>query len=141
MSFVVRVLVVIAALSCAASCKRLARLDARGAPSAVASSASSPPNPEASASPAEPPSVPTGYVAMTVLRVIPTGPQGHAVLLEGADGDRIVPIFVGGTEALSIELRHEGKRYGRPLTHDLLDSLLDRLGGALVKVQVDDLKD
>jgi bifunctional DNase/RNase len=142
MSHAARVLLVLSALVCVASCKRLARLDFRGASTTAPSARESPSAVASSPSlPSEPASVPTGYVAMTVLRIVPTGPHGHAVLLEEAGGTKIVPIFVGGTEALSIELRQEGKRYPRPLTHDLLDTLLDKLGGELVKVQVDDLKD
>jgi hypothetical protein len=53
----------------------------------------------------------------------------------------MVPIFVGGTEALSIQLRLERQRYQRPLTHDLLDAVTRELHGEFEKVQVDDLRD
>jgi len=49
--------------------------------------------------------------------------------------------FVGGTEALTIRLRVNGKRYQRPLTHDLLSSLVSELGGRPVKAQIDDMRD
>ena len=76
---------------------------------------------------------------MTVLEVAPTA-RGDAVLLVDGEGTVVVPIFVGGTEALSIKLRLDKQKYQRPLTHDLLDTLLARLGGDLVKVHVDDIK-
>jgi bifunctional DNase/RNase len=76
---------------------------------------------------------------MTVAAVAPAG-DGKAVLLADPAGQIVVPIFVGGTEGLSIELRQEKRRYQRPLTHDLLDSVMRELGGELDKVQVDDLK-
>ncbi|HEU4404154.1 MAG TPA: bifunctional nuclease family protein [Polyangiaceae bacterium] len=98
--------------------------------------APSPPGPGAAADAVR---APEGYVAMGVLRVVPT-PHGNAVLLEHEAEQKLVVIFVGGTEALSIELRRDRQRYPRPLTHDLLDSLIGRLGGELVKVHVDDLK-
>jgi hypothetical protein len=47
---------------------------------------------------------------------------------------------VGGTEALSIDLRNESRRFQRPLTHDLLDDVVSKLGGKLVKVHVDSLR-
>jgi bifunctional DNase/RNase len=85
------------------------------------------------------PEPPSGYVAMRVMAVVST-PHGSAVLLVDPAEEKVVPIFVGGTEALSIELRLDGKRYQRPLTHDLLDALVGKLGGELVKVQVDELR-
>ena len=41
---------------------------------------------------------------------------------------------------MAIHLRMERRRFERPLTHDLLDDVIERLGGRLMKVQVDDLK-
>jgi bifunctional DNase/RNase len=76
---------------------------------------------------------------MSVVGVAPTA-DGEAVLLLDEARSVIVPIFVGGTEALSIQLRARKQRYERPLTHDLLDAVMRELGGSLVKVQVDDLK-
>lgn len=142
-------------------CKRLADLgQSRPAASqtpADATRAAGPPSPSGPAvdddatRAAEPPSgagpatagdamtAPEGYAAMTVLRVVPT-PHGNAILLEHEAEPKLVVIFVGGTEALSIELRRDRQRYPRPLTHDLLDTLVGRLGGEIVKVHVDDLK-
>ena len=52
---------------------------------------------------------------------------GHAVLLVDAEQRRAVPIFVGGSEGHSIELRLTGAKPTRPLTHDLFDSALAEL--------------
>lgn len=85
------------------------------------------------------PEPPEGYVSARVLDVM----QVHhtdVVLLVDAANERVLPIFVGGTEALSIRLRHESQRFQRPLTHDLLDNLVKRLGGELAKVHVDELR-
>lgn len=116
----------------------------------AAAAAPSPPSPTPSSSaeaasapeikaPEGRPAPPEGYVTMKVMNVVATS-QGNAVLLADEAEERIVPIFVGGTEGLSIELRLRTKRYQRPLTHDLLDSLVGKLGGELVKVQVDEIR-
>jgi len=82
---------------------------------------------------------PAGYLAAHVVRVVDSS-QGDVVLLADPDETRLLPIFIGGTEALSIKLRNDKQRYPRPLTHDLLDSIVDKLGGRIVKVHVDDIK-
>jgi uncharacterized protein len=83
---------------------------------------------------------PAGYEHATVWDLVPAG-DGAAVLLLDASSTTVLPIFVGGTEALSIRLTMDGKHFGRPLTHDLLASLVRGLGGEAVKVQIDDLRD
>jgi bifunctional DNase/RNase len=84
--------------------------------------------------------VPKGYVPVTVAGVTPT-PAGAAVLLLHDASRRVVPIFVAGTDALSIELRLEHKSYARPLTHDLLDSVLSKVGATITSVRVDKLEE
>jgi len=65
----------------------------------------------------------------------------NAVLLV-EEGKRIaLPIFIGGTEALSIRLRLEKKPFARPLTHDLFDSSIKKLGGRVASVRVDKIED
>lgn len=83
-------------------------------------------------------SPPPGYVEAHVLRLVSTR-GGEAVLVADAGEKRAVPIFIGGSEALAIELRLEGKKFRRPLTHDLLSDTIRQLGGRAVQVQVDDL--
>jgi bifunctional DNase/RNase len=84
---------------------------------------------------------PEGYVQLEVAGVAAAGPEGFAVVLVDGDREMAVPIFVGGTEALSIELRHNRRRYARPLTHDLLDAIMHELGGELVKIHIDDIRE
>ncbi|MBI5532706.1 MAG: bifunctional nuclease family protein [Deltaproteobacteria bacterium] len=78
---------------------------------------------------------------MTVAGVGTTPQGGKVVMLVDADQKIVLPIFVGGTEALSIELRLDHRRYQRPLTHDLLDSVMRELRGELEKVHVNELRD
>jgi bifunctional DNase/RNase len=83
---------------------------------------------------------PKGYEQASVWDVVPAG-DGAAVLLIDGPKTTVLPIFVGGSEALTIRLRVGGERYERPLTHDLLSSLVKELGGSPVKVQIDDQRD
>jgi uncharacterized protein len=82
---------------------------------------------------------PAGFIEMTVAGVMDTE-GGQAVVLQDEKKKTFLPIWIGGTEALSIQLRLERRRYERPLTHDLLDSIVHELGGEIVKVHIDDLK-
>lgn len=85
--------------------------------------------------PAEPRDhVPEGFERADVVGVRPTE-RGHAVVLRA--GQRALPIFVGETEGLSIQLRLSGERFHRPLTHDLLDAALAELGGTIESVRVE----
>jgi hypothetical protein len=121
-------------------CLALAGCAASPAP-APAATATVPRQPPAAAAQKSPrPKPPLTHVEMKVLDVVPTR-QGAAVLLVDEASDKALPIFIGGTEALSIALRHEDRRYERPLTHDLLDTVMQKLGGELIKVHVDELRD
>lgn len=77
---------------------------------------------------------------MRVGGVIPAG-EANAVLLVDDDKQRALVVFIGETEALSIQLRLQGTRYKRPLTHDLIDTMLDNLGARVQSVRVDRLED
>lgn len=62
--------------------------------------------------------------------------QGNAVLVKPVDGDKAVPIFIGPLEAQNILLGLSEVDIPRPLTHDLLLSLLTTLGARLVRVDI-----
>ena len=64
---------------------------------------------------------------------------GNAVVLLDADRKQALLIFVGDSEALSIELRLNHQAFPRPLTHDLFESALERLGADVESVRVDRL--
>ncbi|RME26878.1 MAG: bifunctional nuclease family protein, partial [Deltaproteobacteria bacterium] len=84
-------------------------------------------------------SPPPGFVEMSALGVM-SNRDGNAVILRQADGKRLLPIWIGATEAYVIQLRLNRQRFQRPLTHDLLDEVIKRMGGRVVEVRVDDLK-
>ena len=60
------------------------------------------------------------------------------VLLRDSAG-RSFPIWVGPCEAMAIQFALSGAMLSRPLTHDLMLSLLERVGATLQRVLIDDL--
>jgi len=64
--------------------------------------------------------------------------RGAFVLLRDTR-NRAMPIWIGTAEALSISIALEGQSTPRPLTHDLVKILLDKLGATVEAVVVDDL--
>lgn len=56
------------------------------------------------------------------------------VILQERDGDRVLPIWIGPGEASAIAIQLADWSFSRPLTHDLLVSVLGGLGGSLERV-------
>ncbi len=71
----------------------------------------------------------------------PSTGGAYALLLKETYGIRRLPIIIGAFEAQSIALEIEGIKPPRPLTHDLMKDLIDNLGGTLVEVLIDELKE
>lgn len=67
--------------------------------------------------------------------------ENPIVLLKSADNDDVLPIWIGHAEALSIELQLQGKTFDRPLTHDLLKTIIESMGVTVTKVAVTELRD
>lgn len=63
------------------------------------------------------------------------------VVLRERESHRYLPIWIGQFEATAIMMELQGISPSRPLTHDLLRSLVDALGAVVNKVVVSDLKD
>ena len=61
------------------------------------------------------------------------------LLLKERDGTRYLPIWIGTPEATAIALALEGIETARPLTHDLMKTLLDALGAEIERVDVTSL--
>jgi uncharacterized protein len=83
---------------------------------------------------------PKGFVTMNVAGVMETKGGKAVVLKEEKDG-YLLPIWIGDAEAFAIQLRLSRRSFQRPLTHDLLDKVMQKLGGELIKIHVDDLHD
>ncbi|HKJ01284.1 MAG TPA: bifunctional nuclease family protein [Longimicrobiales bacterium] len=56
------------------------------------------------------------------------------VILQEVDGSRVLPIWIGPGEASAIAMHMAEMEFTRPLTHDLLVSVLKGLGGSVQKV-------
>ncbi|AFH49551.1 Hypothetical protein IALB_1845 [Ignavibacterium album JCM 16511] len=65
----------------------------------------------------------------------------YAILLKEIDGNRRLPIIIGQFEAQAIALEMEGIKPPRPLTHDLLKSIIDNLGGTVVEIIINELRE
>jgi bifunctional DNase/RNase len=63
------------------------------------------------------------------------------VLLKEIDGSRFLPIWVGAVEATAIAFAQQGVEPPRPLTHDLMNDLLERLDATLTAVHLTEIKD
>jgi bifunctional DNase/RNase len=66
-----------------------------------------------------------------------TGPQ--AVVFISADNDRMVPIYIGLAEAISIDIALRNETTPRPMTHDLMKSIMDNFNIRIDKIIIDDL--
>jgi hypothetical protein len=62
------------------------------------------------------------------------------VILKETDGERTLPIWIGLLEATAIASELEGIKFSRPMTHDLLKSIMDTMDVEVNKVEVCDLK-
>jgi hypothetical protein len=58
------------------------------------------------------------------------------VILREVDGDRLLPIWIGPGEASAIAMELAGIKFSRPLTHDLLNTVVRSLGSELVRVLI-----
>ena len=58
------------------------------------------------------------------------------VILREVDGERVLPIWIGPGEASSIAMELAAMKFTRPLTHDLIVSVIGGLGGTLQRVLI-----
>lgn len=63
------------------------------------------------------------------------------VILRDVQSQLFLPIWIGVFEANAIALRIEGVEPPRPMTHDLLRSILEQLGAEVEKIVISDLKE
>jgi len=64
----------------------------------------------------------------------------RVVILKEKTTDRYLPIWIGPSEADAIAVKLQGVNVPRPLTHDLLSSVIDTLGASINSIVVTDLK-
>jgi bifunctional DNase/RNase len=79
---------------------------------------------------------------MELRRIIISEVEDHQVIiLKEVEGERSFPIVIGIFEATSIDRRVRGLQSPRPLTHDLIASVVDQLGGEIQDIVISDLQE
>ena len=73
------------------------------------------------------------------IRVSPMNYQ-RVVILKDKESDRYLPIWIGPAEADAIAVKLQDLSVPRPLTHDLILTVLETLGGAVKQILVDNLE-
>ncbi|NLY02797.1 MAG: bifunctional nuclease family protein [Rhodopirellula sp.] len=81
-------------------------------------------------------------VPMQLSRIIISEINDNQVIyLKEIDGNRTFPILIGIFEATSIDRRVKGFPSPRPLTHDLIVSVVEHLGAEFQDVVISELKE
>lgn len=65
------------------------------------------------------------------------GKDAHAVVIEA--GNRYLPVMITADQARSIQVGMSDEGFERPLTHDLLLTTVNEMGGALDRIVIDNL--
>src|ERR1043165_5197933 len=73
--------------------------------------------------------------------VITDGVETQVIVLKEKQGERHLPIFIGVNEARAIERKLKDIPVPRPLTHDLAADIIQRLGGEMMRVVINDWRD
>ncbi len=60
--------------------------------------------------------------------------------LKERPGKRSFPSVIGSAEIFAIDRRLKGIKPPRPMTHDLLDSIIENLGAKIEKIVINDLR-
>ena len=63
------------------------------------------------------------------------------VILRGKETDHVLPIWIGIFEANAIAMQLEGITRPRPMTHDLINSIINSLNGVVEYIYIHDLRD
>ncbi len=67
--------------------------------------------------------------------------DSQIIVLREKDSERAFPIVIGIFEAAAIDRKLNDRTVPRPMTHDLLESIIRQLGAKLERVIVNDLRD
>jgi uncharacterized protein len=80
-------------------------------------------------------------VDLVGIQMDPLSGASALVLREHDAPNRLLPIIVGGAEAASIAVAAQGHTMPRPMTHDVMASLVQQFHGHLDAVEITDLLD
>ncbi|MBI4353959.1 MAG: bifunctional nuclease family protein [Candidatus Omnitrophica bacterium] len=64
----------------------------------------------------------------------------QVVVLKEREGNRVLPIIIGISEVTAIKMKISGIQPPRPLTHDLLQGTIEKLGAKLLRVVINKLE-
>ncbi len=80
-------------------------------------------------------------VKMELARIMISETSDHQIIvLKEIQGQRSFPIVIGLHEAWAIDRAVKGIPTPRPLTHDLINSVIEGLGAGLSQIIINDLK-
>jgi len=68
-------------------------------------------------------------------------PGNYIIVLRSEEGQEILPIWIGKSEANAISLALESVELPRPLTHDLIKNALEAVAAKVISVVITDLRD
>jgi len=72
--------------------------------------------------------------------VIDEKKHGQLIVLKEKNGERFLPIVIGLNEIAAIRSKIKGDNPPRPITHDLLYSVITGLGGRIDRILIDKLQ-
>lgn len=75
------------------------------------------------------------------LSASPASNNAYALILKEVEGNRRLPIIIGAFEAQAIALEMEGVIPPRPMTHDLLKSVIDNFGESVEEIYISELRE
>ncbi len=81
-------------------------------------------------------------VEMVIRNIVPAHSHGaYTLYLRELNGNRILPIIIGGFEAQAISMELEGMKPSRPLTHDLFTSALKEFDITVTEINIERLEE
>lgn len=92
------------------------------------------------ATPSDPNGTPNVQMELHRIVISEMDEQQH-IMLKEVDGNRNFYIVIGSMEAAAINRRLMGKVSPRPLTHDLLASVIEQLGGTVDRIEINNLQE
>ena len=81
-------------------------------------------------------------VEVSVARLgLDSASNSYVVILQEKGGERLLPIWIGQPEAVSIAMELNKEKPPRPMTHDLCKRLIVGLGATLARIQISRVED
>jgi bifunctional DNase/RNase len=66
--------------------------------------------------------------------------EHRVIILKDVNSERLLPIWIGRCEAEAIAIQLQNVEVVRPLTHDLLNNAIAKMGGEVSHITVNDLR-